>query len=153
MIESIFISDKHGKEQRPVQAIEVVAGQGIIGDRNYGKTKWPGQNITFVELEEINNFNRDHGQNISLDATRRNVVTKGVALNALVGKIFYIGDVKFFGVELCEPCAKLGELLETQTLSKKAAVKALVGKGGLRADALSNGKLTVGMAFTRQEDM
>ena len=66
-------------------------------------------------------------------------------MNSLVGKEFNIGDVRFKGVELCEPCSKMGKNLENYTITKREVVRAFVHKGGLRADILSDGKLAVGM--------
>ena len=148
MILAIFVSGKRGEKQLAVSEADVVAGCGIVGDRNFNKTRWPGQNITFIEAEEIENYNRNFAQDIPLDATHRNIITKGVRLNSLVGKEFSVGNVRFKGVELCEPCSVLGRNLKNNTITKTEVVKAFVHKAGLRADVLSDGKLTVGMEFT-----
>lgn len=145
MIKAIFTASENLGGQRQVPEIDLVAGKGIKGDRNFDRSQWPGQNITFIELEEINAFNQRFSQQISLSDTRRNVITEGVRLNDLVGQIFRIGDVSFKGVELCEPCATLGALLENDSVSKKAVVKAFTHKAGLRADILSDGQISVGM--------
>ncbi len=145
MIKAIFTASENLGGQRQVPAIDLVAGKGIKGDRNFDRSQWPGQNITFIELEEINAFNQRFSQQISLSDTRRNVITEGVRLNDLVGQIFRIGDVSFKGVELCEPCSTLGALLQNDSLSKKAVVKAFTHKAGLRADILSDGQISVGM--------
>ncbi len=145
MINAIFTASENLGGQRQVPAIDLVAGKGIKGDRNFDRRQWPGQNITFIELEEINTFNQRFSQQISLSDTRRNVITEGVRLNDLVGQIFRIGDVSFKGVELCEPCSTLGALLQNDSLSKKAVVKAFTHKAGLRADVLSDGQISVGM--------
>ena len=145
MIKAIFTASENLGGQRQVPAIDLVAGKGIKGDRNFDRSQWPGQNITFIELEEINAFNQRFSQQISLSDTRRNVITEGVRLNDLVGQIFRIGDVSFKGVELCEPCNTLGSLLANESLSKKAIVKAFTHKAGLRADILSDGQISVGM--------
>lgn len=145
MIKAIFTASENLGGQRQVPAIDLVAGKGIKGDRNFDRSLWPGQNITFIELEEINAFNQRFSQQISLSDTRRNVITEGVRLNDLVGQIFRIGDVSFKGVELCEPCSTLGALLQNDSLSKKAVVKAFTHKAGLRADILSDGQISVGM--------
>ena len=147
MILAIYVSGKKGEEQSAVSEVDVVAGCGIVGDRNFRKTRWSGQNITFIESEEIDKYNRNYSQDIPLDATRRNIITKGVRLNSLVGREFSVGTVRFRGVELCEPCSKLGKNLENQMITKKEVVKALVHKGGLKADILSGGKLAAGMVF------
>lgn len=148
MISAIFIAPTKNAPQQSVEQAQLVKGKGIVGDRAFGKIKNPGQNITFVELEEIENFNAHYQQTIANSDTRRNVVTKGVRLNDLVGKTFFIGEVKFFGVELCEPCSKLGGLLENESLSNKEVVKALVHKAGLRADILTDGNINVGMTLS-----
>lgn len=145
MIKAIFTASENLGGQRQAPAIDLVAGKGIKGDRNFDRSQWPGQNITFIELEEINAFNQRFSQQISLSDTRRNVITEGVRLNDLVGQIFRIGDVSFKGVELCEPCSTLGALLQNDSLSKKAVVKAFTHKAGLRADILSDGQISVGM--------
>ena len=145
MIKAIFTASENLGGQRQVPEIDLVAGKGIKGDRNFDRSQWPGQNITFIELEEINAFNQRFSQQISLSDTRRNVITEGVRLNDLVGQIFRIGDVSFKGVELCEPCSTLGALLQNDSLSKKAVVKAFTHKAGLRADVLSDGQISVGM--------
>ena len=145
MIKAIFTASENLGGQRQVPEIDLVAGKGIKGDRNFDRSQWPGQNITFIELEEINAFNQRFSQQISLSDTRRNVITEGVRLNDLVGQIFRIGDVSFKGVELCEPCSTLGALLQNDSVSKKAVVKAFTHKAGLRADILSDGQISVGM--------
>jgi len=141
----MFMASENLGAQQQITTIELVAGKGIKGDRNFAKAQWPGQNITFIEQEEINAFNHHFAQQISLSDTRRNVITEGIRLNHLVGQVFRIGDVSFKGVELCEPCKTLGALLENDTLSKKAIVKAFTHKAGLRADVLSDGQISVGM--------
>jgi MOSC domain-containing protein YiiM len=74
-------------------------------------------------------------------------VTQGVRLNQLVGKEFTIGDVRFYGVELCEPCGSLGKALANDSLTPAQVVKAWVHSGGLRANVLSTGILRLGMTF------
>ena len=73
---------------------------------------------------------------------RRNLVTRGIDLNALVGKPFRVGDVECFGQRLCEPCAHLERL--TAAAGKSGTLPALIHKGGLRADVLSDGAIRVG---------
>ena len=144
MIKAIFIANKHSDKQVQVDSAQLEKGRGIITDRYFAESKFPGQNITFIEYEEIQNYNTAYNQNIKLSATRRNVVTTGVRLNDLVGKEFNIGDVTFRGIELCEPCAILGGLLENENIKNSEVVKAFTHKGGLRADVLSNGKIATG---------
>ncbi|MBJ7555639.1 MOSC domain-containing protein [Marinomonas spartinae] len=153
MIKNIFVAKKSKMPQIEIEAVKVDAGKGIVGDRNYAKRQEEGQNITFVESEEIDAFNTNFKQQIGLSATRRNIVTEGVRLNHLVGKEFMIGDVRFYGVELCEPCAFLGQLLANDSLSPPQVVKAWVHRGGLRANVLSTGILKTGMPFIVSNDL
>ncbi len=147
MIKAIFIAEQAESVQSSLHCAELKAGMGIVGDRNFARHNCKGQNITFVALEQITQFNAQFKQSAQIDATRRNIVTEGIDLNALVGKCFSIGGVRFRGVELCEPCAKLGDRLKGDTVSRAQAVRAFVHRGGLRADVLNDGVISVGMAI------
>ncbi|BDZ73952.1 hypothetical protein GCM10025856_16710 [Methylophaga marina] len=147
MIHTIYIAEHNLGKQLKVDKVDLIMGKGIVGDRNFDRAQWPGQNITFIEMEEIEAFNNNYQQRIQLADTRRNVITQGIRLNDLVGKEFLIGGVRFKGIELCEPCATLGKLLSNDTIAKKDVVKAFVHKSGLRADVLSDGEIHAGMTF------
>lgn len=151
MIRNIFIATEHGASQHEVDSIQLKAGQGIIGDRNFGKSDYPGQNLTLIEAEMIAEFNQNFSQQISLSDTRRNLITSDIRLNDLVGKEFQIGDVRLLGVELCAPCAYLGELLANKTICKKDVIKAFVHKGGLRVDVLTDGTIVQKMNLIEVE--
>lgn len=146
-IECIFIRPPGGNPTVEQRSVRVVAGAGIEGDRYFDAHDEPGQNITFVEAEAIEAFAREHGRPVDFAATGRNVVTRGVRLNELVGREFLVGSVRFRGVELCEPCLTLGEALASPTLSPAFVVKHWVHRGGLRANALTGGELSVGAGF------
>lgn len=145
MIEALYIANERNAPQKQVERIELEQANGIVGDRYFGRSDYPGQQITFIEREEIESYNQKFAQNIDLSDTRRNVITIGVRLNDFVGKTFQIGKVKFRGIELCEPCATLGGRLENEAIQKTDVIKAFVNKGGLRADVLSDGFIEVGM--------
>lgn len=147
-IEQLFIAARAEGEQQQCDSLELVAAQGIVGDRNFGLSKWPGQNITFIESEEIAAYNQNFNQSLNSSDCRRNVITQGIRLNDLVGKNFCIGKATFYGVELCEPCADLGERLHNANISKADVVKAFTHKGGLRADITSSGTIECGMSIT-----
>jgi len=146
-IERIFIRPPGGEPTVERKSVRVVAGAGIEGDRYFGAHDEPGQNVTFVEAEEIEAFAEDHRRPVDLSATGRNVVTRGVRLNELVGREFIVGSVRFRGVEHCEPCQTLGEALASSALSPAVVVKHWVHRCGLRADALTGGELSVGAGF------
>jgi MOSC domain-containing protein YiiM len=146
-IERIFIRPPGGNPTVERKSVRVVAGAGIEGDRYFDARGEPGQNVTFVEAEVIEAFAQEHRRPVELSATGRNVVTRGVRLNELAGREFVVGSVRFRGVELCEPCLNLGEVLASPALSPASVVKHWVHRGGLRADALTGGELYVGAGF------
>ncbi len=145
MIKAIYVATKARQAQQPVTDVEVRLGFGITGDRHFKKRSRPGQNITFIEYEAIEYFNQIYNQNINLQATRRNIITQGIQLNDLVGQEFTIGNARFKGIELCEPCIILGRLLKNEILSEHDIIKAFWGRGGLRADVIDGGIISVGM--------
>lgn len=144
MIERIYISPGRGAAQQSLDAAEVQAEMGIVGDRNFGRAVHPGQNLTLVEAEEIEAFCQLHGRAIDLSLTRRNLVTRGVPLNSLVGREFRMGTVIVRGVELCEPCVILGRLMADERLTVPQVVKHWLHRGGLRADVVVGGVIRLG---------
>jgi MOSC domain-containing protein YiiM len=119
-----------------VESVRAVAGEGLEGDRHFGDGRRPGDAITLIEAEVL----EDVG--LSGPQSRRQVVTRGVRLNDLVGKRFTVGEVECLGVELCEPC------LHLQSLTRPGIIDELLHRGGLNADILSSGTISVGDAVT-----
>ncbi len=150
-VERLFLSSARGEAQRECQQIELLAGHGVVGDRHFAKTDWAGQQLTLVEAEEIERFCAHTGRTNDLAITRRNVVTRGIRLNELVGRQFHLGTCLLVGVETCEPCRTLGQRLANEALSAPEVVKYWVGRGGLRANVLSSGLLACGDALTLVE--
>jgi len=149
-VERIFTRAASGSSSAEHRAIRVVAGAGLEGDRYFDRHGEPGQNITFIEAEEIESFFAEQQRAPDLSTTGRNIITRGVRLNELVGVEFFVGTVRFRGVALCEPCLSLGQALATSALPPAKVVKRLVHRAGLRADALSSGELAVGAKFQFQ---
>lgn len=147
-IERIFLAAQPGGSLVEVPNIRVRAGSGIEGDRYFDAQDEPGQNITLVEAEVIEDFNAQFGAAHELSCTRRNLVTRGVRLSQLVGKEFTIGEVRLRGVELCEPCMGLGEAMALDAISPAAVVKFMVHRAGIRADVLSSGNIAAGAALS-----
>jgi MOSC domain-containing protein YiiM len=138
---------KAGELSTP-ESVRVIAGAGIEGDRHFGTRQLHrGQNLTLIEAEEIERFNTQHRTAISLGAPRRNLITRGVRLNGLVGKDFSVGAVRLRGVELCEPCSKLARNLSGTGLSPPQIVKSFLHRAGLRADVLTSGTIARGDAI------
>lgn len=123
----------------------LVAGKGIVGDRNYNEEgAIDEEQFTLIERENVAHFVETTGLDIATINTRRNVATEGIALNELVGKEFSVGDVRLKGIDLCHPCDYLSGLLATETVSKTDVLKGLAGRGGLRAEILSGGTVRIG---------
>jgi MOSC domain-containing protein YiiM len=144
-VEAIFIGGVAEGPLDSVDEVEAVAGHGLNGDRyalragSFSKKEAPGREVTLIESEAIEAARRDYGIDVPLSAPRRNVVTSGLALNHLVGREFAVGDVKLKGVRLCEPCEHM------ETLSGLDGIrKALIHRGGLRADILEGGLIRTG---------
>ena len=147
-VEHIFTSPQPGGEQVEQASIRVVAGAGIEGDRYFGRAEEPGQNLTLIAIEEVEAFIREQGRPQDLSITHRNLLTRGVHLNELVGVEFCVGEVRLKGVELCEPCLGLGKALSSPTLTPAGVVKRFLHRGGLRADVLTTGVISRGAAVT-----
>ena len=144
IVERIFISPERGVAQVECEHITVQSGMGVLGDRNFGKRTHPGQNLSLVEAEEIELFCAEYSRPPDLSLTRRNLVTRGVRLNDLVNVEFAIGNVRLRGIELCEPCILLGKNLSSESFAPASVIKHWVGRGGLRADILTNGEIVRG---------
>src|SRR5262249_24091725 len=108
-VEGIFLTEIHGEVPQAVERVRAVAGGGLAGNQYFytdGDAP-PGRTITLVAAESVETFVNKTGIKVTPAETRRNVLTRGIDVNALVGKRFRIGDVKCVGVELCEPCDHL----------------------------------------------
>src|SRR4051812_2432569 len=134
-VEAITIGESDAL--RPVDAVSAVAGKGLEGDRRFYATgARPGGAITLVEAEVL----EDVG--LSGPQPRRQIVPRGVRLNDLVGKRFFVGEIECEGVELCEPC------LHLQSLTRPGIIDEMVHRAGLNADILTSGTISVGDAVT-----
>jgi MOSC domain-containing protein YiiM len=143
-VERIFTSPERGAPQVECERISLTSGMGVVGDRNFGVSRHPGQNLTLVEAEEIERFCAEQTRLPDLSLTRRNLVTRGVRLNDLLNREFSIGGVKLRGVELCEPCTIFGGALSSESLPTPSVIKRWVGRGGLRVDVLTDGEIVRG---------
>lgn len=146
MIEHIFIRARTERRPTACQSVQVLAGKGIEGDRYFDCHDEPGQNVTLVEAEEIERFQQTQGRAHDLSVTGRNLVTRGVRLNELLGRTFRVGGVVLRGVELCEPCLGLGTALASENITPAKVVTAFVHRAGLRAEVLSGGTVSIGDA-------
>ena len=115
-----------------VTSVTAVPGKGLVGDRHFRDHRDPGDALTLIEAEVLEDVGLTGAQ------SRRQVVVRGVRLNNLVGKRFLVGDVECLGVKLCEPCQHL------QELTRPGIIKDLIHRAGLNADILTDGQISVG---------
>ena len=136
-VEGIFIGPAH-QLPAPVERARAVAGRGLEGNRYFLDEPEPGRALTLIQAEALEDLERDTGIRLSAAESRRNVLTRGIDLNALVGKRFRVGEAECYGVELCEPCATL------EGMTQPGVIRGLVHRAGLNADILSDGEIRVG---------
>ena len=139
----IGISDNNNKPINEVISIDVLANQGVLGDRHFSKFNDPYNQLSLIESENIDYYNIKYGLNIPYIDFRRNIVTKGIKLNNLVGKKILIGNVRVEGIDLCRPCRHL-----TEMLSQNNILKEFLRSGGLRCQILSSSNIFVGDKIT-----
>lgn len=145
-VEGIFISPERGLLPEPVESVRALAGRGLEGNRYFFQSDAPpGTALTLIAAEAVEAMEREDGISIEPHESRRNVVTRGIDVNELVGKTFRIGDVECRGIELCEPCTHL------QAMTKPGIIKGLAHRGGLNADILSDGEIRIGDAVAPGE--
>lgn len=144
-VEHIHIAPYESAPMQSVGEVEAIKGVGLAGDRKANRTGYwsdafAGREITLVEAESLEMLARDHDIVLGPGGTRRNVTTRDVRLNDLVGKTFRVGDVVMTGVKLCEPCEHL------QGMVGKPVIKPLTHRAGLRAMLVNSGVIHVGDA-------
>jgi MOSC domain-containing protein YiiM len=131
-VEGIHIAPGKSVLPSPVGAVEVT-GEGVVGDR-YGDSR----DLTLIEAEALEGLRHDTGIVLAAAESRRQVLTRGIRLNELVGKRFAVGGVECRGQELCQPCSHL------QSLTYEGVLRGLVHRGGLVADIVRGGRIAVG---------
>ncbi|MDC3174630.1 sulfurase [Candidatus Pelagibacter sp.] len=121
-----------------VKSIEVKTNQGIVGDRHCKEFNDPYNQLSLIESENIDEYNIKFGLNLSYIEFRRNVVTKGIQLNNLVGKKIEIGKVTLEVLDLCRPCRHLNEMLKQENILKE-----FLRKGGVRCQILTSSHINL----------
>ena len=133
------ITSNNNKIIEEVDTIEVLANKGVVGDRHFNDYNDPYCQLSLIESENIDYYNTKFGLDIPYIDFRRNIITKGIKLNDLIGKRLLIGDVKVEGIDLCRPCKHLTEMLNQENILKE-----FLRRGGLRCQILSSSKISVG---------
>jgi MOSC domain-containing protein YiiM len=143
-VEAIHVTEAGSGPLRAVMRVRAIAGVGLEGDRyalgtgHYSHDPKVDRQITLIAAEELDRLAAAEGIELSPAESRRNVLTRGIDVNALVGRRFVIGGVECEGTRLCEPCQYLTDLVGKPILAP------LVHRAGLRARILSDGEIAVG---------
>ena len=141
-VEDLFIAERATGDMVSLAEVVAVADRGLEGDRYFHRrgsfSRWPGRgrDVTLIEAEVLSSLPASCA--ISGAQARRNILTRGLRLNALVGQFFQLGEVVLYGVRLCDPCSHLDKL------TRPGVMAALVGRGGLRADIIEGGVIRIG---------
>ena len=133
------ITKNNNKKIIEVSSIEVKADKGIVGDRHFSDFNDPYCQLSLIESENIDYYNSKYGLNISYVDFRRNVITKKIELNNLVGKKLLIGKVEVEVIDLCRPCKHL-----TEMLNQSNVLKEFLRRGGLRCRILTSSRINIG---------
>ena len=129
---------------RSVASARAIPGKGLEGDRyasgvgTFSRHVGSGRMVTLIEAESLEALERDYRIQLPAELSRRNLVTRGVALNHLVGREFQVGVVRLRGTRLCEPCTHL------ENRAGRPAMKGLIHRGGLRTEIVLGGEIPVG---------
>ena len=135
----IGITKKNNEIIEEVSSIEVLANKGVVGDRHFNEYNDPYNQITLIELENIDYYNNKYNLNIPYIDFRRNIVTKGIKLNDLINKKISVGGVKLEVIDLCRPCKHLQEKLNQNNI-----IKEFLRRGGIRCHILNSSQIKVG---------
>ena len=143
VVYEIGITEKNNQEIEKKESIEVVASKGILGDRYFHDFNGDREQITLIESENIDYYNNTFNTKFTYVEFRRNIITKNIKLNDLVGKTILVGNIKLKVNDLCRPCKDL-----QQRLGKSNIIKEFLRRGGLRCEILSSGTINVGDKIT-----
>ena len=121
-----------------VEEINLLAGKGIIGDRHFNENNEDRNQLTLIEKENIDYYNEKFNLKIPYIDFRRNIITKGIKLNDLIGKKLVIGKIELKGIDLCRPCKSL-----QKNLGQDNIIKEFLRKGGLRCEILTSADVKV----------
>ena len=135
----IGITSINNQSIKNVEIVELVAGKGIKGDRYFKDFNNVRSQITLIESENIDYYNKSFNTNFLYKDFRRNLITKNIKLNDLIGKKLFIGETEIQANDLCRPCKPLQE-----QLGKENIIKEFLRRGGLRCEILKSGIIKVG---------
>jgi len=134
----IGIAELNNKEILEVNTINLITGKGVIGDRHFKDYNDPYNHLSIIESENIDEYNKKYNLDIPYLDFRRNMVTRGIKLNDLIGKKILIGGVQLDVIDLCRPCRHLSEKLDKDNI-----IKEFLRKGGIRCEILNDGRISI----------
>ena len=142
-VRAIYIARQAGAAMDALPQVRAVASAGLEGDHHFAASgaadeRRPDREVTLIEEEALDALRRDYAIELGPGESRRNIVTRGVALNHLVGRRFVVGQATLEGMRLCEPCGHL------EKLTRPGVQKGLIHRGGLRARIVADGTIRVG---------
>jgi MOSC domain-containing protein YiiM len=144
MVVSLHIAPNGAAPMQSLSSVNAIAGRGLEDDRyynlsgTYSNHPGDGRHVTLIEIEAIEALRREYEITLAAGLARRNIVTRGVALNHFVEREFRVGEVTLRGTRLCEPCLHLEKLTQPDTM------RGLIHRGGLRAEVIVGGVVRVG---------
>lgn len=142
VVVEINIAPRREQLPTPVESVRAVPAHGLEGDRKFSADPRPEEerdrDLTLIAAEALEALGEETGIALTAAESRRNLLTRGIDLNQLVGRRFRVGDVECEGIELCEPCSHL------EGLTQPGVLRGLVHRGGLRAAIRSAGEIAVG---------
>lgn len=145
---AIHVATEAGAPMTELDVVEAIAGRGLAGDRyadasgTFSEKLSAGRQVTLIESEALDAIAAEQGIELAPGESRRNLTTRGVPLNHLVGREFTVGGVRLRGVGLCEPCGHLQRKLEIDQL-----VQTLAHRAGLKAEIVDGGAIRTGDAI------
>jgi MOSC domain-containing protein YiiM len=152
VVEAIHIAADAAAPVRRLESVRAVAALGLEGDRyaagrgHYSPDHRVSRDLTLIEAEAIERLANEHAIELRPGEARRNITTRGVVLDELLGRRFWVGGALCLGTRLCEPCQYLNDL------TGKPLLRLLVHRGGLRADILQSGSIGQGDSVSPVEE-
>ena len=133
----IWVASEEGSENLSQEFVNAIAGEGLDGDR-YRRSGKADQEITFIEQEQLEWFEREHEKPFPMSQTRRNILTRNISLNDLVGRRLMVGEAIVEGMRLCQPCKTL------QQRTGLPVLPAMINRGGLNCQIIQSGEIRIG---------
>jgi MOSC domain-containing protein YiiM len=143
-VAGLWVAARAREPMAALRSARLMAGLGVDGDRYaVRRGTWSGyppqeQQLTLIAREGLEAFALQAGEPLRPELTRRNVLTEGVALDELIGERFLVGTALCRGIKACEPCRHL------ERLTGRTLLRALAGRGGINAEVLEGGRVSVG---------